>query len=395
MKNSKFTVILLLLVVSCVSPEIRRITISNTSNQHLRQVVSIPLEGDLANTNQVFEGKETIPSDFIDKDGDGNSESVLVLIDLPAGETTTLALEKVAEPEYNKMTQAELSIKTGGEWGEIEYEGGGFENVTFLRVPEQHTDHTYFIRYEGPGWESDQMAYRFYLDWRNGVDVFGKLTPEMVLQDVGLDGFDSYHELSDWGMDLLKVGSTLGGGSIGRFINDTLYRFKDVDSVTCEIVRDGYLTSAIKTTYYNWSDGGSSTDLISSIGIEAGSALTEHQLSFGTSIKGFCTGLVENEGEQYLNEVMGDYRVLATYGDYSLNNDQMGLALLVPKSSIKEVVDGAGSHVVLFEPSEKVSYYFIAVWEKGTNPVQSMTEFKELLQLEVANLSFPLQYDFK
>ena len=32
----------------------------------------------------------------------------------------------------------------------------------------------------------------------------------MVLQDVGQDGYDSYHEMADWGMDVLKVGDAAG-----------------------------------------------------------------------------------------------------------------------------------------------------------------------------------------
>ncbi len=81
----------------------------------------------------------------------------------------------------------------------------------------------------------------------------------------------SYHELSDWGMDLLKVGKTLGLGSIGKFRNDTLHRFRVVDSVTCQIVKNGLLESAISTNYYGWADGGNRTDLMSAISIQAAS----------------------------------------------------------------------------------------------------------------------------
>src|SRR5690606_41170855 len=64
------------------------------------------------------------------------------------------------------------------------------------------------IRYDGPGIESDKVAYRIYLDERNGFDIFGKKTPDLVLQDVGLDGFESYHHPAPWGMDILKVGAS-------------------------------------------------------------------------------------------------------------------------------------------------------------------------------------------
>ena len=103
----------------------------------------------------------------------------------------------IKEPAV-KRTLAEISHKVNGNWEENKYIGGEWQNVSILKVPQEHTDHSEYIRYEGPGWESDKVGYRFYLDWRNAVDIFGKKTNDMVLQEVGLDGFSSYHEPADW-----------------------------------------------------------------------------------------------------------------------------------------------------------------------------------------------------
>src|SRR6478609_3249302 len=138
---------------------------------------------------------------------------------------------------YTKRTQAELSYKTGGEWKNREYMGGAFKNVEYLRVPPEHKDHSWFIRYEGPGWESDKVGYRFYLDQRNAVDVFGKKVPEVVLQKAGLDGFDSYHEMQPWGMDVLKVAKSLGVGTIG-YLDTAAVRVEVTDSVTSRITEN-------------------------------------------------------------------------------------------------------------------------------------------------------------
>ncbi len=396
MKNSLTLIILniVLFLYSCstiVKEKEQTIQVANTSTMDRVEVVSValdPIEG-----NYLFKsGKKILPAEFIDPNGDGRFDQAQVLVTIAAGESLELELQSVENsPQFTKQTQAELSTKQGGQWAEKEYVGGQFVNLPFLRVPDQHTDHTYFIRYEGPGWESDMMGYRFYLDWRNGVDVFGKLTKEMILQGVGQDGFDSYHEMSDWGLDLLKVGKTLGLGSIGQFRNDTLFRFQEVDSVTCQIAKNGLLESKIVTNYFGWSDGGSLTDLTSSVSIQAASPLTTHQLLFSEAIEGFCTGLAANESEQYLDETMNGYRVLATYGNFSLNNDQMGLAVILKDNAIKDVVSGAGSHVVLFEPAKELTYHFMAVWEKGVNSVKSMSEFKNMLQSEVVKLSEPLK----
>ena len=71
------------------------------------------------------------------------------------------------------------------------------------------------FQYEGIGWENDIVGFRNYLDLRNGIDIFGKRVPDMVLDEVDKDQNSHYHELGSWGMDILKVGTSLGAGSIG------------------------------------------------------------------------------------------------------------------------------------------------------------------------------------
>ena len=94
-----------------------------------------------------------------------------------------------AQPSKNQKTQAYLGLKEGGEWKwvtkangneQYEYQGGVFKPVQSLKVDEKHTDHSFDIQFEGPGWESDKIGYRLYLDWRNAIDIFGKKTNKMV-----------------------------------------------------------------------------------------------------------------------------------------------------------------------------------------------------------------------
>jgi len=143
--------------------------------------------------------------------------------------------KEVAQPSKNQKNYAEISVKEGGKWNGRKYEGGTFKNVQSLRVPESHTDHSFYIRYEGPGWESNKVGYRLYLDWRNAIDIYGKLTDTLVLPQVGQDGFDSYHKMSNWGADILKVAKGLGVGSIGRVIDNEMYHFKEVDSTFAKV----------------------------------------------------------------------------------------------------------------------------------------------------------------
>lgn len=147
---------------------------------------------------------------------------------IPTLIVTLFSCQDVKKETFN---YAEISIAKGGQWEEAKYVNRtSFKKTNELKLPNSHTDHSSFIRYEGPGWESDKVAYRLYLDWRNAIDVFGKKTNQMILESVGQDGYDSYHKMQDWGMDILKVGNSLGLGSFGRYDGNEVHHFKKVDS---------------------------------------------------------------------------------------------------------------------------------------------------------------------
>jgi hypothetical protein len=40
----------------------------------------------------------------------------------------------------------------------------------------------------------------------------------MVLDEVGADTSKNYHQQADWGMDVLKVGASLGAGSLALYV---------------------------------------------------------------------------------------------------------------------------------------------------------------------------------
>lgn len=341
------------------------------------------------------EKDKNIPFQAIDKDGDGQADEYALLLDFEAGEEKTILVTTLAEgeaaPEFKKRTQAEISHKINGEWKEREYMNGEFQNVDFLRVPPEHTDHSWFIRYEGPGWESDLVGYRFYLDWRNATDIFGKKTTDMVLQDVGQDGFDSYHEPSDWGMDVLKVGSSLGVGALGTWLGDKALRVETTDSLTCEIVENGVVESKIRTNYYGWKVGDVSTDVISELSIHAGSRLTRHDVSLSEALPNLCTGIVKHESGELFKYENGSWGYIATWGKQSLADDYLGMAVFYKNSEAQEVTEDEHSHVVVLSPTNnQLTYYFTACWEQEPNGIHTLEAFKKYLDSTLMELGTPL-----
>jgi Domain of unknown function (DUF4861) len=345
----------------------------------------------------ILAGTNELASQANDIDGNGSAEQIICVADFAPNETKALtvryAKSGAQSREYPKRTQAELSYKVGGKFVNRKYEGGTFQNVQFLRVPPEHTDHSWYIRYEGPGWESDKIGYRFYLDWRNAADLFGKKVPDMVLQNVGQDGFDSYHEMSDWGMDILKVGESLGIGSLAMWHDNKANRVAQTDSVTCAIVANGPVQSQIQTKYFGWKIGPGSYNVVSNLSITAGSRLTRHDVEILGDPENLCTGIVKLDSTTLLSSPAASegWAYLATYGKQSLANDSLGMAVLYRKNDLMEVSEDQLSHVVVLRPANgRLTYYFLGAWEQEPNGIKTAEEFKTYLEQTVAELNAPM-----
>lgn len=345
----------------------------------------------------VMDGETEIPSQYNKRDSD-YAGIVLVLDQLKANEVKNLtvryAKSGAKNRAYTKRTQAELSHKVGGEWKNREYMGGEFKNVGYLRVPPEHKDHSWFIRYEGPGWESDKVGYRLYLDQRNAVDVFGKTVSEPSLQKAGLDGFDSYHHMQPWGMDVLKVAKSLGIGSIGYLTPTGAIRVELTDSVACRITENGNVYSSFLTNYKGWNIGQSKVDLASRISIHAGTRLTHTRLTAKGTIDHISTGLIKDDkAKPKLFISKGDkdhFGYIATYGAQSLNDsDNLGIVVFFDPARLLEFTEDQYSHIVKLAPvNGSVDYYYAGVWEKEKNGITDeagFTAYIEQVSKELAN----------
>ena len=349
------------------------------------------------------DGKE-VPSQASDIDNNGTKDQILFNIDLKSNSTKTVIIRYKENGKkksiYEKRTQAELSHKYGGQFKKKDdqyvYEGGEFKNVNYLDVPPQHTDHSYFIRYEGPGWESDKIGYRMYLDWRNGFDIYGKKTSEMVLQEVGQDGFESYHEMSDWGMDILKVGSSLGIGSFGLWHNNSAERVSDVDNRICEICADGEIKSQLTIQYHGWKVANDKYNLTSNLSIKAGDRKTKNHLEVEGNPPNLCTGLVKHGAKILKSESnKGNWAYFATYGEQSLSGDKLGMAILYNKKNLKEITEDKNSHVIVFDPkNDDVTYYFLAAWEREPDGIKNRKSFQKYLEKELNKINNPINIQY-
>jgi hypothetical protein len=294
---------------------------------------------------------------------------------------------EIAKDEALK-TYAEISIKEGGHWEERKYIDGTFKNVTEVKVPVEHTDHSWFIRYEGPGWESSKVGYRMYLDWRNCIDIFGKVTDTMVLSKVGLDGFDSYHEKSDWGQDILKAGKGLGIGSIGRFVNKEVLHFNNVDSTFAK-VENAIDKSTVIANYFGWNTADETIDLNQVLSIAPNQRYTKHTIKPSKEIEGICTGIVKH-GVNYFYKESDDKKwgYIATYGVQTLVPDKLGMAIFYEIETVKEVTEWQHDYLLLFKPTtNEITFYFLGAWEQEKDGIKTEADFLSYLDEKLAELN--------
>ena len=317
--------------------------------------------------------------------------SALVIITLFSCKKTTeeATIEKSTVTENPSKTYAEISIKEGGHWEGREYIDGTFKNVDSLKVPAEHTDHSWYIRYEGPGWESNKIGYRLYLDWRNAIDIFGKKTDTMVLSKVGQDGFDSYHEPQNWGSDILKVGKGLGIGSIGRYVNKEVLHFKEVDSTFAK-VENLKNQSVVKINYYGWKTNNQKTNLKSTLSISADERYTKHTIQNSEGLNGICTGIVKLNNLPLIEKQSNNkkWAYIATYGEQTLVPDDLGMAIFYEVGTVENIFEGEHDHLIQFKPTkEAVSFYFLGAWEQEVNGIKNQEQFIAYLNKKLEELN--------
>ena len=140
-----------------------------------------------------------VPSQADDLDGDGKADEIAFQIDLEAHQTRIVTLAYGEQPLM-------LRIRS--------------------KYP-QRTNAKFAKRYEGPGWESEETAWRVYFDARNAIDLFGKRRPGLDL-DLFASPEYVYHMESGQGRDIYGIGKALGVGGIGALVNGAALPVADV-----------------------------------------------------------------------------------------------------------------------------------------------------------------------
>lgn len=262
-----------------------------------------------------------------------------------------------------------------------------YEARDAFTIPASHEIGDGMMPYEGIGWENELVGYRLYLDGRLVSDIFGKQAPEPALSQIA--EFGSYHDLAPWGMDVLKVGPSLGIGGLGIMRGDQPEQFGSVPELSATIGQAGGESGAFTINAGGIeAPGGGTGGFTADYSIASGSPLTRVSVK-ATGDLPLATGIVMHEGAELLQSdesAEGDWRYIATWGDkQSDNKDGLGMALFYRAGQASYGGVANQTQYVSFNSGE-FEYGFLAAWELDTQGVTSRDAFIELIAKELQAL---------
>lgn len=362
----------------------------------------------------VFESEEDkiLPSQLDDLDGDGKWDEVVILVDFSANETKEIEVDFVPQdkyPEFNKRTNLRLGIK------QVD---GSYKEVEKYRALPCNDGFKIIAQAESVSWENDKIGFRVYFDCRNVKDLFGKLKPDLIIDKIGTPESPSYHNLEDWGMDVLHCGSSLGSGGLALLKNDSLYRLGSTDVYEYQKIAEGPVRSVFELRYSGWEVDGEMLEAVERISIYPGKYWFQSDVSVKGCPEGsqIVTGIVTSmlKKEPFKFEA-GNFECIGTHDVQSLNNDELGMAAIVPlnetgkigrttdidffKLGYKTVMEKSFSNIIsqTYYIGQKCTsgiparHYFFSVWGLDKDQWKTEDGFKKYIAEEAEKLSNPIQ----
>jgi unsaturated chondroitin disaccharide hydrolase len=296
-----------------------------------------------------------LPSQADDLDGDGKYDELVFQIDLQPKQTRIVTVAYGDQP-------------------------------TILRIRGHYpkrTDAKFATRYEGFGWESEEIAWRIYFDKRNAIDIYGKRRPGLYLDLFAAPEY-IYHLEVPLGRDIFKVDPSLGVGSIAALIDGKGQAVADVGERKWRVVTTGPVRSIGELEYKSWKIGGRSVDLVSRITQWAGEHGFEHRITVSDpTVFPLAAAVPKKTGVDRVEPAVNpDVQAVATWGHQvvvpgtkagtvELPDENLGIAVFIRKDLSGPVLTDAGNYLIQLAPRNATAqWYAAALWDQeGTERI--------------------------
>jgi hypothetical protein len=349
---------------------------------------------------QVITKSMVLKSQMWDGNKDGIWDELLVEVNLLPNQIDTLQIKWIANDKSEKSyksTNIRFSYKSTTNQPTAE-----IERLARARGFEQNISNPIY-QMEGPGIENDKVAFRHFFDKRNGKDLYGKLTSEMILEKVGLDG--SWHELRNWGMDILHTGGSIGAGGIAIKEKNIIYPLADADSTFFKQIEEGPLKAAYQMQFKNWDCGQTKVDGLETVSIFKGDFFYTDKVKiklydnqkFVCGMPNFASDTIcyTKHNSKFSTIYTFDKQADGTSGF-------LGLAVMFPTplyaghGKVNDKNQFIQSNYVELNRSEDniQTLRFFACWEKTDSRFSTKKGFENYLQDVADKLANPIQFIF-
>ena len=342
---------------------------------------------------------QAIPAQYDDTDGDRTWDELVFQYSLQPQARAILEYEWGALQDLpDFQSRAHVHLGYSAERNNV------FQPVTSNVRPSDHEPQStpYLYQFEGPGWESEVVAFRSYFDRRNGKDIFGKTKRQLYVDSMGLG--ENYHKLQPWGMDVLKVGASLGAGALAILKNDSLYRLGETEQARFEVLANGPVRARLKLSYEGWEVGDQTYGLEETITIWGGKRWYESEIKLigGSATDTLVTGIVNLHEMSKVEKVRDGWKFMYTHGRQSENKDNLGMALLIPEvnaagfGEASKSGDGITNTFLAYLIPDQGTYRFLfyAGWEGENSSFADRQYFEEQLKTEIKQMNQSIETNF-
>ncbi len=348
---------------------------------------------------------DTIAAQLDDLDGDNEWDELFFVIDLPANGEQTLQLSWAsAQPDYTTRTSVRFGKRTAAE---SPVQPRTSDTLYANQLPKSAGMGYQPYQTDGPAWENDKVGFRHYLDGRNAKDIFGKKVSYMSPETVGISNTgaveDNYHEMKEWGRDIMAVGSSTGIGGIALMIGDTPYRLgvtvndtaNNVENTTFNIITEGPVRSMMHLRYNNWKPDG--TDRTYKVEEQPTIWPGMYAYRNTASVSGLqgdetlLIGMNNLDQTDSIAEINVDdeWVILLTHDRETYNNEWiLGLALILPKTAYQGYMEAPASGRLAqayfakmkVQENQPVTYYAVGGWELSNEAFKDSASFRNYVQ---------------
>lgn len=396
MKLKKISAIpaIAIMLASCAATEGPGYKVTNPHNEPVsgkvfvleRKTVEPLIQGTLNEDSkiQVTDNlKRVAVSQCDDIDGDGKWDELAFFADFEKNQSLKFSFKAVSASDM-----PEFAKRTNVRFGHVNEPFSEVESEPRLKSNDSPTI-TGVYQMEGPALENDIVGFRNYYDARNGFDIFGKKTSAISLDSAGIRN-QNYHELDDWGMDILKVGNSLGAGAIAIGIGDSLYRVGPSETGSYRFICEGAVRAMFELTFTGVKAGERLYDITHRISVYAGDHFYRSEVLVN-NLKGdelLYTGIVNMHDLSSFEMESAGMKISGTHGNQAYKGEVLGLGLLIPADDFvlykSAPVEGNGiiqTYLAAIKLREGVAarYAFFAGWELQDPAFKNADYFKDKL----------------